>query len=497
MKSSARSSSSPVALPSLAEIEAERGRRSLGCFHRQAWGVLEPATAYVHNWHIDAIVVTRREIQNLVINVPPGFMKSLLVSVFWPAWMWTHTPETRFLTTSYIQTLAIRDCVKARRLMDSLWYQARWGRAFRFTTDQNEKSRYENDRTGYRVATSVHSATGERAHIVVTDDPHNIKEGESAVKREAVLMSWDEVLTQRLADRETGAKVIIMQRIHERDLTAHALKHGGYEHLCLPMEYEGTPCVTVLGRQDPREKEGALLWESRFPRAQVEQMKVELGIYGTPAQLQQRPAPRGGGLFQRGWFEIVGAAPREGIRGRYWDKAGTKPKEATRFRAKYTAGVLGALAHGIFYIEHVHRGQWEAADREDEIKAITMMDAQKYGATDVWIWVEQEPGSGGKESVESTIRNLAGYMVEADRPTGDKLTRAGPLAQAAKAGNVKLVEGPWNDAFLDELELARPGAEFLDQVDAAAGAFNKLALGEYGPVEEVVYDPEEAGGFVL
>jgi len=231
----------------LAEMVADglREEPSLYEFVRQAWHVLEPSTEYVDGWHIRTMcehleAVSDGRIRDLLINVPPRHMKSLTASVFWPCWVWTKNPERRWLYCSYAQRLATRDSLKCRRLITSPWYQRNWGHVFRLMGDQNEKARFENDRTGYRLATSVHgSNTGEGADIIVCDDPHNIRERESEVKREAVLMWWDEVMSTRLNNPQTGARVIVMQRLHERDLSGHVIEKGGWDHLCLPARFEG------------------------------------------------------------------------------------------------------------------------------------------------------------------------------------------------------------------------------------------------------------------
>src|SRR6516164_8328554 len=151
----------------LDDIDRELASRGLREFVRQAWPVVEPSTPFVPGWHIDAIIehleaVSRGQIRNLLINVPPRHMKSLLVSVFWPAWEWIRHPERRWLFSSYGAQLSIRDSVKCRRLIESPWYQRFWGNRFRLTTDQNTKTRFDNDRSGYRIATSVGgAATGE------------------------------------------------------------------------------------------------------------------------------------------------------------------------------------------------------------------------------------------------------------------------------------------------------------------------------------------------
>ena len=281
---------------------------------KQAWPVLEPATPYSHNWHIEAIsehleAVTQGWIRNLVINIPPRHMKSLTVSVFWPTWTWTWRPETRWLFSAYAEALATRDSLKCRRLIQSSWYQSRWGHVFRLTGDQNEKKRFENDKTGYRIATGVGGiGTGEGGDVVVVDDPHKVKEVESDTVRQGVLDWWDETMSTRLNNPQTGAKVIIMQRVHERDLTGHVLEkmQAGegerYEHLCLPAEYEKRVYVSGIDFADPRREAGELLWPERFDRPAVDNLKAALGLRAAAGQLQQRPAPAGGLIFLEQWW---------------------------------------------------------------------------------------------------------------------------------------------------------------------------------------------------
>jgi len=194
-------------------------------------------------------------------------------------------------------------------------------------------------------------------------------------------------------------------------------------------------------------------------------IRMTLGEYAFSALYQQRPRPRDGNMFPRELAEIVDAAPVEVDRVRYWDKAGTESAGA------YTAGVrMSRDKNGLFYVEDVVRAQHGALRR----KALMHQTATLDG-TRVSVWVEQEPGSGGKESAELTIRDLAGYTVRSETVTGDKATRADPFAAQWQAGNVKLVRGTWNKAYLDELE-AFPSGKYKDQADASSGAFNKLAL---------------------
>lgn len=475
-------------------------------FVKRAWHVLEPKRPFVDNWSIGAVcehleAVRAGQIENLVINTPPRCTKSLTVSVFFFAWSWIDWPESRWLYSAYADILATRDSLKSRRLITSEWYRSEFGEPFKLTSDQNLKTRFENDRTGHRIATSVGGVgTGEGGDIIVVDDPHKVQEAESDDVREGVVAWWFETMSSRANDPAHVARVIMMQRVHARDLSGEVIaRELGYEHLCLPMEFEvdhpqanvrsglalpleanpeegGEPIQkytpgkpTKIGFVDPRTRDGELLWEKRFPAESVKALKKSLGSYASAGQLQQRPAPRGGSIFKREWFPIVSVAPREAFRVRYWDKA------ATQDGGKRTAGVLMAKSYdGIFYVENVVKGQWSAGKRNTVIKQTAATDVEEYGNV-VQVWLEQEPAGSGKESAEISIKDLAGYLVHSEPVTGDKVVRAGPFAVQAEAGNVRLVKGMWNAEYLEEIELF-PRGEFMDQVDASSGAFNKLAL---------------------
>jgi predicted phage terminase large subunit-like protein len=182
-----------------------------------------------------------------------------------------------------------------------------------------------------------------------------------------------------------------------------------------------------------------------------------------------------GALFKRGWFSVVEQRPGQARRVRYWDKAATEGGGAR------SAGVLIArTGQGLFYIEDVVCGQWSALKRETIMRATAERDGRA-----VDIWTEQEPGSGGKESAEASLRNLAGFAVHADRVTGAKCERARPLAAQCEAGNVRIVRGAWNQRYLEEL-CSFPLGSFADQVDASSGAFNKLARNRQWSIAEIM-----------
>lgn len=463
------------------EIDRELCRRSLLEFIEAAWHVVEPGAEYVPGWHIRAVAdhleaVTRGDIRNLLINIPPRHTKSLTVSVFWPMWVWTSEPAVQWLYSSAEGTLAMRDSRKSRRLVQSQWYQERW--PLELTSDQNVKTWFENAALGYRLATTVGGAgTGHGGDVIVVDDPHKVQEADSAVKREAVLIWWDEVMSTRLNRPEEGGKVIIMQRVHERDLSAHVLEQGGYEHLMLPAEFDpGRRCVTSLGVADPRAEEDELLWPERINRDALDDLKATLGSHGSSGQLQQLPTPRGGSFFRWGWLDrpaegwsaFVDAVPKDvRSRVRYWDTAGTEDG------GDYTAGArVSHGADGLYYIEHVHRGQWAPGRRDMQIRETCQDDAELGGRYEVGL--ERDAGVGGEDRTRAIVKQLSGLKVYTDRPTGSKESRADPVASQMEVGNVRIVRGPWNQPFLDEL-LSFPNGEHDDQVDALSGAFARLA----------------------
>ena len=464
----------------LLKIEDEMARRSLFQFVETFWSTVE-SCEFVDGWHLAVIcehleAVAKGQIRRLVINMPPRHMKSLAVCVFWPAWIWAQNPGVQFLFSTYAASLSIRDSVRMRRLVQSrrFWHLIKdaWPK-FCLLGDQNTKIRYDNPYGGYRLATSVDGTnTGEGGDIIAIDDAHNVREAESDKKRASVIEWYDQAMSTRLNDRKKGAIVVVQQRTHQGDLAGHLLEKqhaagGRWEHLCLPAYYESENRIfTSLDIEDPREEHDELLWPERFDEEAMDEIEEDLTEYGKAGQLQQRPVPREGNMFQVGLIEVVDEIPWGLVRRtRYWDKAGTKDGGAYS-----SGGLLGELKDGRHIILDVTRGQWDPFARNQRIKQCAEMDGK-----DVSIWVEQEPGSGGKESALISVRQLAGFKIKRDPVTGDKVTRAEPFADQVNAGNVIMLRGAWNKKLVDELEVW-PNSTYKDQGDCLGGAFNKMHL---------------------
>lgn len=311
--------------PTRAEAAAELLRReqakdSLYTFLGEAWPQFEGGRDFTGGWAIGAIAehlgaVIHGQIKDLVINQPPRTTKSSLAGVCLTPWAWIHYPQLQFFYTSYSDKLSIRDHVKARRLMQSNWYQARWGDLFDIAEDQNTKLRYDNTKGGYRVASSTEgTTTGEGGDIIVCDDPNSAKDVSDA-KLDTVLEWWNYVMPTRLNDLKTGRRIVVQQRVHEKDITGEILKNdvdGDWVRLILPMEFESKRrAVTVKlpstnGKvwQDPRQQEGELLWPERVGKKELRKLKKELKTeYAVAGQLQQRPSPGEGGIIKKKWFQ--------------------------------------------------------------------------------------------------------------------------------------------------------------------------------------------------
>jgi len=294
-------------------------------FVKNFWHVLEPQTVFVDGWPLHAIclhleAVSRGEITRLLINVPPGFMKSLLVDVFWPAWEWaTIGSHLRYVTFSYSSSLTERDNRRFGSLVSCPEYQDLYSQKVQLV--MLGAKMVSNQATGWKLASSVGGVgTGERGNRVILDDPHNVKEAESEIVRGETIRWFRESMSNRLNDMQADVIIVIMQRLHGDDVSGVILEQGmAYEHLMIPMEYDYDrqtdanyePVTTSIGWYDPRydegeadEVNGMLAWPERFSESVWEKIQTDIGPYAVAGQYGQSPSPRGGGIFRREWWQL-------------------------------------------------------------------------------------------------------------------------------------------------------------------------------------------------
>lgn len=453
-------------LPAVEQLERElllRKLQRLKNFVAHFWSCVEPAKPLAWNWHLDVLceIIERSvaEPQDYIINVPPGTMKSLLMSVFARAWLWSRDPRLRFLVASYGSHLSVRDNVRLRQILESAEYKRLFPHV-QLTEDENLKLRFKTTQEGWSLATSVGGVgTGEHPDYVVIDDPLTAEQAVSEAERETA-NRW---LSQTIGSRGLTRGVrfwLIMQRLHEDDPTGFLLRLGGYKHVCFPMYFE----PKRADKLDIRTENNELLWPDLYTKEILAKLELKLGPYGVAGQLQQRPAPEGGGQFKREWLPIVEHAPKDVRRRlRGWDMAGTKGA------GDWTVGVkISEDLHGVFYIEDVARDRLDAGGVDALVVRTAELDGQE-----VAIREEREGGSAGKAVVFSRARMLLGYDYRGEPGGGSKITRAQPLRSQCEAGNVRLVRGPWNEVYVQELCMF-PGGSHDDQVDASTCAFNEL-----------------------
>lgn len=411
--------------------------------------------------HIQTIIkalskIESGEIKRLMINVPPRFGKSYLVSTIFPTWYLGKNPDKNIIFSTYGQSLADDFGRQVRNIVQD----EKFGFVFpnvKLADDSASVKKFAVSQGGiYYAIGAGGSLTGKGGSLIILDDViRNRADANSDTIRKNILDWYKSTLYTRLAPG--GSIVFINTRWHESDLAGHLLKSEPelWTHLNMPAISD----------------DGHSLWPERWPLDKLEEIKKSIGSYEWAALYQQRPSPAEGGMFNKAWFEIINAMPKGNIVGtvRYWDRAATIKKDGND--PDYTAGVkISKDRNGIFYIEDVIRIRASSLDVQKTIQNTASRDGQL-----VKIVLEQDPGQAGKSEVEYLIRLLQGYNVKANRVSKDKITRASPFSAQCEAGNVKLLRGKWNEAFLDELEMF-PNGTHDDQVDAVGQGFMELTL---------------------
>lgn len=451
------------------EFLTRAATKSLRAFIEPAWHVLEPGTPFQPNWHIDLIAeyleaVTAGEITRLVITLPPRYMKSLLVSVLWPTWEWIHAPTTRWVFASHAESLAAKLAVDRRTLLRSRWYQERWGHVVRLASGQNEKLEFHNEQRGIMLATSVGSSLiGKGGNRIVVDDPHHPQQLDSAAQREGTREYVSGIVSTRLDDKRHGAIVVVMQRLHMRDVAALCIDLG-YEHLCLPALADArTTIVFPRTQREVIREVGEPLWPSREDAAGLARQRATLGEHAFVAQYQQQPTPRGGLLFKREWWQYYDAPPAAFDEiWQSWDLS-FKDQANSDFVVGLVAGRVGAN----YYLLDQFKGR---ASFTATCQAIRRM-VDRYPATQKVLIEDAANGPAVLDALKATVSGIVGVT-----PEGGKWARAESVSPIIEAGQVhlpnpvsdtgrRLADHAWVDDFVDTLS-AFPNGAHDDDVDA-------------------------------
>ena len=289
------------------EIEKEIYNNSLNYFIERSFYIINQGQKFINNWHIGAISEALNEVYNgnikrLLINMPPRYLKSVCVSVAFPAWILGKDPTKRIIVASYSEKLAIKHSTDCRLILESSWYKRVFNNTILSRT-QNQKYKFSTTQNGYRFATSVGGTlTGEGGDILIIDDPHNPQNVLSEKQRDKVLKWYDNTFSSRLNDKKNGAIIVVMQRLHENDLSGHLLEKGGWVHLNLPAIFEEETIINI-GNFNKIIKKGELLFEKREGKEEIERIKKDMGEYVFNCQYQQKPMTENSGIFSKKWLQ--------------------------------------------------------------------------------------------------------------------------------------------------------------------------------------------------
>jgi predicted phage terminase large subunit-like protein len=498
---------------------------SLLVFLQRAWPYFD-SSVFVGNWHIDAIcqhleAVSAGQIRRLLINIPPRFAKTNIVSIAWPVWTWIkqqsddyplHGPGVRFLCASYGANKAEADGVTARRLIGSQWFQDRWGERVQIAKDRDNQSQYDTTAGGSRISTGIPESLGKGGAIRIIDDPHKTDEVESDLIRQGVIRAYDEVWRTRSNDPVHGAEVVVMQRLSEGDLAGHMLDENdpNLVHLMLPLEHDTRRhCITMLPFEDPRTVDGELLWPERFNRTWVEKQRKLVGNHGFSGQYQQTPTARGGGIILRDWWKLWPPEEQEDS----WTQLITDDTGDTRRRTVFpdldyvlaccdtaysereendwsACTVWGVFADAAGNPRVIMLEAWRERLEMRKLVLKILETARRRKANAVLV----EAKASGLSVLQEMRRLMreGEFTLFADVPKGDKIARLHAASAAFSAGLVYAPARKWSDMVIDEVSQF-PRSKWKDLTDTVSSAMKKLReLGLLQHTEEVEQDRQDA-----
>lgn len=460
-------------------------------FLRKAWPILEPANPLVESWYIDYIceylmLVTRGIIRRLLINIPPRNLKSSIVTILWPVWSWTIKPWMKWIFCSYSSSLSVKHSLDRRRIIESDWFKNNWGTTFYLADDQNQKNEYENSRRGQMISTSVGgTSTGKGGDVIVEDDMLNPYEADSEAMREHSINMHKNVLTSRLDNPRTGAKVVVEQRTHAKDLTGHILKNEeGWTPLILPLRAEKKTIITFpISKKQVIREVGDFLNPERQGEREYGSLKKDMGTRTLMAQCQQNPTSDEGNILKRHWWKFWKEPPAGcDVAIQSWDMSFKKTDAGS-----FVVGQVWKKRGADYFLMDQFR---DRIDFSDTITAVLGLSGKHIDANAKLV----EDAANGPAVISTLQSKVPGII--AVPPHGSKIARAQAVAPFAEAGNIHLPHpdiAPWIYDFIEECAAFKgaPG-EINDQVDGMTQAIIWLQRLDFLIAER----EDEVGSFV-
>jgi predicted phage terminase large subunit-like protein len=464
-------------------VQADECRKSFYYFVKTFWAVIIPEVP-VFNWHIEYICKELQDLSyyivnrlpkpyDIIINIPPGSTKSTIVTIMWHPWLWTQDPRLRVISNSYSGDLSLEHASKSKDIITSDLYRTLFPEII-IRHDKSGKGSYENVKGGARYSTSTGGTiTGKHAHIILNDDPVNPKQAESDSLR-LQANEHTKTLSSRKVDKKNTPMVTIMQRLHDDDVTGYLLKKKGdkIRHICLPAE--------VSDRVNPPElKEryiDGLLDPVRIDREVVAEAKIDLGSRQYAGQYEQAPSVDGGNIIKAEWFGHISLSQFLAIRGRaaihfFLDTAYDEKKQKSD---NDPSGILAAcLLQNYLFIFHAQKVWKEFPELMRFIP-----DYVKAHGYDGRSSIRIEPKANGISVIQAVRKYTKLNVTRTPAPTDSKEVRLHAVSPKIECGRVILVEGDWNEEFVDEVSQF-PAKTHDEYVDILVYAINYLLDDNY------------------
>lgn len=439
------------------KVVADQCIRDFFYFVQTFWDVIIQEDP-VYNWHIpflckelqelsSSIVARQPKPYDLIINIPPGTTKSTIVTIMWPVWLWTQDETLRIITNSYSGGLSIEHAMKSKDIIQSDKFRKLFPHVV-IRKDKSGKQNYENTRSGFRYATSTGATiTGFHAHVIINDDPVNPKQAESEPMR-VQANEHTKTLSSRKVNKANTPVVTIMQRLHEEDVTGYMLKKKGetIRHICLPAE----DCDDVKPAELRKNYINGLLDPNRLSRAVLDEARVDLGSRGYAGQYGQRPSAEGGNIIKEDWFRRISYSDFRALRFKepihfFLDTAYDEKKKKTD---NDPSGIIAVCKiKNNIYVTNAKK-VWKTFP--DLLRFLPeFLYANDYD--DGQSTLRVEPKANGKSVVQQLEESTRLNVTYTPTPTDAKDVRLHAVAPKVECGRVYLVDGEWNDDFIDEV----------------------------------------------
>ena len=447
-------------------------RDDFSSFIHKVFNTINPNTEFIANWHIDLIAeylkkVEKGHINRLIINIPPRSLKSICISVAWPAWILGHNPAARIMVASYSQILSTKLSLDTRFIMHSSWYKDLFPQT-KIHPKQNQKNKFLTTKYGFRFATSVGgSATGEGGDILIIDDPHNPTNITSEKARAKVINWYCETFSTRLNNRENGKIIIVMQRLHDDDLTGFLYKHKKEEWEILKIPAIANQDINYdIGNFRYQMECGKSINPRLFSQKVIDKLIKEIGGNNFQAQYQQSPLKHSAGILNRDFLTFYTNLPANfNYFIQSWDTA-IKISENSDFSACTTWGILDNFYYLISCIEH----RYEYPQLKKQVKSL----AHQYHPAKILI----EDKSSGQSLIQDLKQEGIKNIIPC-KPVLDKITRFATCLDLFEQGRVMLPSSGAQSHIIQKQLVEFPNVKHDDIVDSVSQFLNFIKNNSY------------------